>query len=139
MIWSSESWHGMWSGINFLGKRDVKDPDFAYKPNADKLGITFAHDAQNAPVAVNGMLTVSNVRPIDGIAEPINTIATINGQYFVGSKYNFWTLDADLKPVVSAAYDPWYSANVLDLAVLPPIRMMLSFSWVPIRRFCVPA
>lgn len=34
VIWSSDSWEGMWSGIDFLGKRNVKDPDFAYKPNA---------------------------------------------------------------------------------------------------------
>ncbi|MBS5492771.1 MAG: disulfide bond formation protein B [Sutterella wadsworthensis] len=122
VVWSADSWEGMWSGINFLGKRDVKDPDFAYKPNAAKLGITFAHDAKNAPVAVNSMLTVANVRPIEGISDKINTVSMINGQYFVGSKYNFWRLDASLKPAVSAAYDPWYSANVLDLVGIVPFK-----------------
>lgn len=54
VIWSSDSWEGMWSGIDFLGKRNVKDPDFAYKPNAAKLGIEFKHDAADAPVKLTG-------------------------------------------------------------------------------------
>ena len=122
VVWSADSWEGMWSGINFLGKRDVKDPDFAYKANDKKLGITFAHDAQNAPVNVNGMLTVANVRQIEGINDKINTLSMINGQYMVGSKYTFWALDNNMKPATSASYDPWYSANVLDLVGIAPYQ-----------------
>ena len=65
VIWSSDSWEGMWSGIDFLGKRNVKDPDFAYKPNAAKLGIEFKHDAADAPVKLTGALSIANIRPID--------------------------------------------------------------------------
>ena len=115
VVWSADSWHGMWGGINFLGKRDVKDPDFAYAPNTKKLGITFNHDANESPVTLNGQMTIAQTRDIVGIDKPINTLSAIRGQYFVASKYDFWVLGEDLKPVVSAAMDPWFSANVLDI------------------------
>ena len=95
-------------GISFLGKRDVKDPDFAYKANDKKLGITFKHDAADAPVAINGMLKLEEIRVIEGIKQPVNTLAQIRGEYFVASKYDFWKLDSNLKPVVHAQMDPWY-------------------------------
>ena len=112
----------MWSGIDFLGKRNVKDPDFAYKPNAAKLGIEFKHDAADAPVKLTGALSIANIRPIEGVDAKVNTLSKINGQYLIGSKYSFWALDESLKPVVSAAYDPWYSANVLDLVAITPYK-----------------
>lgn len=115
VIWSDASWHGMWDGVNFLGKRDVKDPDFAYKPNDEKLGITFKHDAAEAPVAVSGMLEVTGKRPVKDIAQPLNTLSLVRGEYFAASKYDFWKLDAELKPVEHAQMDPWFSANVLDI------------------------
>ena len=115
VVWSDASWHGMWGGFNVLGKRDVKDPDFAYKPNAAKLGITFKHDAADAPVALNGMLTVTGSRAIQGISQPVNMITSVRGDYYAASKYDFWKLDGSLKPVEHAQIDPWYSANVLDI------------------------
>lgn len=120
--WSDESWKGMWSGINFLGRRDVKDPDFAYAPNAKKLGITFNHDASAAPLAVNGELVTTKVREIAGIDAKLNTLQKIRGEYVVTSKYDFWFLGDDLKPVVHAAMDPWFSANVLDIVGVTPLR-----------------
>lgn len=72
--WSDDSWEGMWAGINFLGRRDVKDPDFAYAPNAKKLGITFEHDAEKGPLAVNGKLAVTNTRTIEGVDAKLNTL-----------------------------------------------------------------
>lgn len=122
VIWSDASWHGMWDGISFLGKRDVKDPDFAYKANDKKLGITFKHDAADAPVAINGMLKLEEIRVIEGIKQPVNTLAQIRGEYFVASKYDFWKLDSNLKPVVHAQMDPWYSANVLDIVSITPFK-----------------
>ena len=118
VVWTADSWEGMWSGIDFLGKRNVKDPDFAYKPNAAKRGIEFKPDAADAPVKLTGALSIANIRPIEGVDAKVNTLSKINGQYLIGSKYSFWALDESLKPVVSAAYDPWYSANVLDLVAI---------------------
>ena len=122
VIWSDDSWQGMWGGFNVLGKRDVKDPDFAYAPNAKKLGITFDNNAQNGPLVLNGDLKVSQTRTIEGINQPINMLSQIRGQYFIASKYNFWVLDEKLKPAVSAEIDPWFSANVLDIVGITPYQ-----------------
>ena len=89
---------------------------------AAKLGIEFKHDAADAPVKLTGALSIANIRPIEGVDAKVNTISKINGQYLIGSKYSFWALDESLKPVVSAAYDPWYSANVLDLVAITPYK-----------------
>lgn len=122
VIWSADGWHGMWGGFNVLGKRDVKDPDFAYAPNAKKLGITFDNNAQNSPVVLNGELKIAQTRAIEGVNQPINMISQVRGQYFIASKYNFWVLDKELKPTVSAEIDPWFSANVLDIVGITPYR-----------------
>ena len=115
VTWSADGWHGMWGGINFLGKRDVKDPDFAYAPNTAKLGLTWDHNADNAPVALTGKLVQKDVRAVSGIKRPINTLSMIAGKYYAASKYDFWVLDESLKPVVSAQMDPWFDTNVLDI------------------------
>lgn len=122
VIWSADGWHGMWGGFNVLGKRDVKDPDFAYAPNAKKLGITFDNNAQNSPVVLNGELKIAQTRAIEGVNQPINMISQVRGQYFIASKYNFWVLDKELKPTVSAEIDPWFSANVLDIVGITPYQ-----------------
>ncbi|MDO5531671.1 disulfide bond formation protein B [Sutterella sp.] len=120
VVWSDASWHGMWAGINFLGKRDVKDPDFAYKPNTAKLGLTWDHNADNAPVALTGKLTEKSVREIQGIDAAVNMMSSVRGQRFVASKYDFWVLDESLKPVVAASMDPWFDVNVLDIVGITP-------------------
>ena len=122
VIWSADGWHGMWGGFNVLGKRDVKDPDFAYAPNAKKLGITFDNNAQNSPVVLNGELKIAQTRAIESVNQPINMISQVRGQYFIASKYNFWVLDKELKPTVSAEIDPWFSANVLDIVGITPYQ-----------------
>ena len=122
VIWSADGWHGMWGGFNVLGKRDVKDPDFAYAPNAKKLGITFDNNAQNSPVVLDGELKIAQTRAIEGVNQPINMISQVRGQYFIASKYNFWVLDKELKPTVSAEIDPWFSANVLDIVGITPYQ-----------------
>ncbi len=122
ITWSTEFYDGFWDfkKMSLFGQRGAKTPDFAYDNNAKALNIDFQHDANNAPVALNGMLSVANVRKIEGINKPVNTLAQINGEYFVGSKYDFWVLDNNLAPRVTAAYDPWYSANVLDVVAFTP-------------------
>ncbi len=122
VVWSTEGWEGMWDNPDFLGRRNVKDPDFAYHDNTAKLGLNFAHDANNAPLAINGMLRVTNTRTIEGINSALNTLALIRGEYMVASKYDFWQLDANLKPQAHAAMDPWYSANVLDIVGITPYK-----------------
>lgn len=115
VIWSSNSWEGMWGGIDFLGRRNVKDPDFAYKPNAAKLGITWNHDAAQGPLNVTGSLEIASVRDVQGIDAKLNTLSKIRGEYVVASKYGFWFLNDDLSPAVHGEMDPWFSTNVLDI------------------------
>lgn len=118
--WSADSWQGMFSQFNFLGKRDVKEPDFAYAPNTKRLGITFKHDAAEAPVALNGALKVAGTKQIAAIDKKLNTLSKIYGEYVVTSKYDFWFLNDDLSIKVHAQYDPWFSANVLDAVGVTP-------------------
>lgn len=120
VTWSADSWDGMWGGINFLGKRDVKEPDFAYRDNTARLGITFDHDAKNAPMALDGTLAIESTRDVKGIDAKLNTLSKIRGEYVVTSKYDFWFLNNDLTPRVHAAMDPWFSANVLDIVGVTP-------------------
>lgn len=121
VTWSAESWEGMFGSFNFLGRRDVKDPDFAYAPNAKKLGITFEHDAAKAPVEIAGMLRVTDAKTVPGIDAKLNTLSKIRGEYVVASKYDFWFLNADLTTKFHAAMDPWFSANVLDIVGVTPL------------------
>jgi disulfide bond formation protein DsbB len=116
IVWSTDGWKGMWSSFSVLGPHDVAAPDYPYAPNAKALGITFSHDAAAAPIPVSGSLKIAQARRIEGIAKPLSTLSMVRGQYFVASKYDFWVLGEDLRPVVTAAIDPWYSANVLDIA-----------------------
>ncbi len=115
VTWSADSWHGMWAGINFFGKRDVKEPDFAYAPNAARLGITFEHDAAKGPLELTGTLKTAGERGVTGVAAQLNTLQKVRGEYVVTSKYDFWFLNSDLSVKFHAAMDPWFSANVLDL------------------------
>ena len=136
VIWSSDSWEGMWSGIDFLGKRNVKDPDFAYKPNAAKLGIEFKHDAADAPVKLTGALSIANIRPIEGVDAKVNTISKINGQYLIGSS----TASGPLTSPSSRSSPP------LMIRGTPPTsstswpsrrtRTTPSSSWAPTSRSC---
>ena len=68
------------------------------------------------------MLKQVNSRKIEGITEPVNTIALVHGEYFAASKYDFWKLDSNLKPVEHARMDPWFSANVLDIVGITPFK-----------------
>lgn len=122
VVWSTEGWEGMLQHFNFLGKRDVKDPDFAYAPNTQKLGITFNHDANAAPLPVDGQLKITQTTDITGVDAPINTVALIQGNYYVASKYHVWKLNKDLKAEKSFEIDPYYSANVLDLVGMTPYK-----------------
>jgi disulfide bond formation protein DsbB len=97
--------------IDFLSKRNVKNPDFAFAPNAGNLGITFSHDADKAPVAVDQKLEIVSDRAID-IKAPLNTLSLINGEYVVSSKFDVYFLNKDLKTVDEFEFDPYYSATI---------------------------
>lgn len=140
VIWSADSWEGMFGSFSFLGKRNAKDPDFAYAPNEDKLNIKFNHDSAAGPLETSRDLAAVEVREIKGIDSKINTLALIHGQYVAASKYDFWFLKDDLSVDVHAAFDPWYSANVLDVVGITEfgedsmILMGMNKSLLPVRK-----
>lgn len=97
--------------ISFLGKRNVKEPDFAFAPNAAKLGITFNHKASEGPLKTDGELKVVSEQKI-GIPLPLNSLTYINGEYVVSSKNNVYFLNPELKIVDQFEMDPLYSATI---------------------------
>ncbi len=118
-IHTTEGMDGMWSTISFLGARDVKDPDFAFKHNGRNLGITFSNDNSQAPLDVDQQLQIKEEKPIN-IAEPLNTLSLINGEYVVSSKFDVWYLDQDLKQVDALEIDPLYSATIDPIVGIIP-------------------
>ena len=82
----------------------------------------YAPNVRFCEVVLNGELKIAQTRAIEGINQPINMISQVRGQYFLASKYNFWVLDDELKPTVSAEIDPWFSANVLDIVGITPYQ-----------------
>ena len=54
VIWDDSSWKGMWGGINFLGRRDVKDPDFAYGSGTVSRGVQSGRETGDQGTGVTG-------------------------------------------------------------------------------------
>lgn len=69
---------GHFKTISFLGKRDVKAPDFAFAPNAEKLGISFNHKTSEGPLKTEKALRIVSEEKI-GIRQPLNSLTFING------------------------------------------------------------
>ena len=62
IIWSSEGTKKIYSDFSFLGKRDVKAPDYAFAPNEKKLGITFDNESANSPFVRIDKSCIYNLR-----------------------------------------------------------------------------
>lgn len=75
------------------------------------------------PSSSSGALSIANIRPIEGVNAKVNTLAKITGPVLHRLQVQLLgLLDESLKPAVSAAYDPWYSANELDLVAIAPYK-----------------
>ena len=111
IIHTGSGMDGHFKTISFLGKRDVKAPDFAFAPNAEKLGISFNHKASEGPLKTEKALRIVSEEKI-GIRQPLNSLTFINGEYVVSSKNNVFFLTPDLKLVDEFEMDPLYSATI---------------------------
>ncbi len=111
IIHTSSGMDGHFKTISFLGKRDVKAPDFAFAPNAEKLGISFNHKASEGPLKTEKALRIVSEEKI-GIRQPLNSLTFINGEYVVSSKNNVFFLNPELKIVDQFEMDPLYSATI---------------------------
>ena len=78
IIHTGSGMDGHFKTISFLGKRDVKAPDFAFAPNAEKLGISFNHKASEGPLKTEKALRIVSEEKI-GIRQPLNSLTFING------------------------------------------------------------
>lgn len=118
-IHTSAGLKGMWSKVDFLSVRNVKDPDYAFAHNDKALGITFDHNADNAPLPVDQKLKVASSVKLP-INKPLNSLALINGEYVVSSKYDVFYLNKDLKLVDEFEIDPLYSATIDPIVGVMP-------------------
>lgn len=111
-IWSTDGWKGNWQNISFLGVRDVKAPDYAFAPADKKLGIVFDNESKNSPFAsIDRELKILAQRDI-AFDKPINTLAYINGEFVVSSKFDVAFLDKDFNVKEGFVIDPCFAATI---------------------------
>ncbi|MBK1972585.1 disulfide bond formation protein B [Campylobacter sp. TTU-622] len=112
VIWSTEGWNGLWQNISFLGKRDVKAPDYAFAPASEKLGIKFDNNINNSPFAkIDNELSIVKEETIS-FYKPINTLDYINNEFIASSKWDVAFLDDNFKIKESFELDPYFSATI---------------------------
>lgn len=112
IIWSDSGWNKSWQSISFLGKRDVKAPDYAFAPASEKLGINFDNDINNAPfVKINDELKIIGEQIID-FDKAINTLDYIGNEFVASSKWSVAFLDDEFKVKESFELDPYFSATI---------------------------
>ncbi|AJC85408.1 DsbB-related disulfide oxidoreductase [Campylobacter peloridis] len=120
IIWSDAGWSKSWKSFSVLGPRDVKDPDFAFAPASEKLGIKFDNNTSNAPfVNIDENLKIANETKID-FAKAINTLDYINGEYVASSKWDVFFLDNNFSVKEKFLLDPYYSATINPIVAIIP-------------------
>lgn len=120
IIWSDAGWSKSWKSFSFLGKRDVKSPDYAFAPADEQLGIVFDNDINNSPFAkIDKSLQIENEITID-FKYPINTLDFIGNEYIVSSKYDVAFLDNDFKVKEEFKLDPYFSATINPIIGIIP-------------------
>lgn len=112
IIWSSEGTKKIYSDFSFLGKRDVKAPDYAFAPNEKKLGITFDNESANSPFArIDRELHIQSAQELP-ITQPLNSLAYIDGEFVGSSKFEVLFMDRAHKIIDSFEIDPFFSATI---------------------------
>lgn len=111
IIWSTEGWKSTWTSFSFLGKRDVKAPDYAFAPASEKLGVEFKHDANDAPLAITQSVSVVSSQEIV-LDKPLNTLNFIHGEWVASSKHEVFFMDEGFKLKSEFELDPYFSATI---------------------------
>lgn len=112
IIWSSEGTTKIYKDFSFLGKRDVKAPDYAFAPNEKKLGITFDNESANSPFAhIDRVLHIQSMQELP-ITQPLNSLAYINGEFVGSSKFEVMFMDSAYRITDSFEIDPFFSATI---------------------------
>ncbi len=111
IIWSTDGWKSTWTSFSFLGKRDVKAPDYAFAPASEKLGVKFDNDASNAPLKITQKVEIIGQKEIE-ISKPLNTLNFINGEFVASSKWDVYFMDKDFNLKDELEIDPYFSATI---------------------------
>lgn len=112
IIWSTDGWRGLWQNLSFLGKRDVKAPDYAFAPSDERLGIVFDHNSTNAPFEkIHQELKITKEHII-AYEKPINSLDYINGEFVASSKFDVAFLDNNFGLKEGFELDPYFSATI---------------------------
>ena len=122
IIWSTEHWDGWWGNISFLGKRDVKAPDYAFAPASEKLGVKFDNDSNNSPFEkIDKELKVVGESVI-AFDKPINSLSYINNEFVVSSKWDVAFLDDKFNTKEGFELDPYFSASIDPIIGIIPYK-----------------
>ncbi|HEB7541033.1 TPA: disulfide bond formation protein B [Campylobacter coli] len=122
IIWSTGGWNGLWQNISFLGKRDVKAPDYAFAPASEKLGIKFDNDTNNSPFAeIDDELKIIDEQTIN-FDKTINTLDYINDEFVASSKWNVAFLDNNFSTKEGFELDPYFSATIDPIIGIIPYK-----------------
>ncbi len=122
IIWSTEGWNGLWQNISFLGKRDVKAPDYAFAPASEKLGIKFDNDVNNSPFAeIDDELKIIDEQTIN-FDKAINTLDYINDEFIASSKWDVAFLDNNFNTKEGFELDPYFSATIDPIIGIIPYK-----------------
>ncbi|MGG7072776.1 disulfide bond formation protein B [Campylobacter sp. 9BO] len=119
IIWDDDGYKKHFKTISFLGKRDVRDPDYAFAPAGDKLGIKFDNDTNNAPLNIDANLSIVSKQDIN-IAKPLNSLNFINGEYVASSKWEVFFMDENLSQTSDFEIDPYFSATIDPIVGIMP-------------------
>lgn len=122
IIWSTGGWNGLWQNISFLGKRDVKAPDYAFAPASEKLGIKFDNDVNNSPFAeIDDELKIIDEQTIN-FDKAINTLDYINDEFVASSKWDVAFLDNNFSTKEGFELDPYFSATIDPIIGIIPYK-----------------
>ncbi|ECO7370568.1 disulfide bond formation protein B [Campylobacter coli] len=122
IIWSTGGWNGLWQNISFLGKRDVKAPDYAFAPASEKLGIKFDNDTNNSPFAeIDDELKIIDEQTIN-FDKAINTLDYINDEFIASSKWDVAFLDNNFSTKEGFELDPYFSATIDPIIGIIPYK-----------------
>ncbi|TQR32494.1 disulfide bond formation protein B [Campylobacter sp. MIT 99-7217] len=119
IIWSTDGWKSTWTSFSFLGKRDVKAPDYAFAPASQKLGVSFDNDSNNSPLAITQEVKIIDQKTIE-IDKPLNTLNFINGEFVTSSKWNVYFMDQDFQLKDEFEIDPYFSATIDPIVGIVP-------------------